>query len=515
MPATHHLESEQNDGNRQIDGDNQSPRMNVYDMIASPYTLHARTNAFIVFIAAIIGALCGVLLSKHKVDATYILWIALPGELFIDALTCLITPMIFSNVVTSIGELWMASKTAHVGRRTIWYFVGTSLMSSTIGTIAGYLFSPFFKFHIGIVEKSKSAQLAFRCFDGSQLKQLVDGSVRCLKGASLKDDNHFTLSSTSYFTFVNQEIVADSPLTQQLTSFMSQLIPSNVFGAFADNSIGFISFAIIFSVALVKAKKSSSDEENYILLLINQASIIIILLVTAVVQLMPIAVASLMAASIANGGESSSILMLLQSVGFMVVAFLSGLAVSTFGFMGVLYYINTRQSVWTLTRQLFPAHIFVFGCSSSIATLPITMRCLDELHQISRPLSRFVLTLSTTCNLNGTAVYMPLVCIFMAIVNGNESHLNVVTYILLAFIGAISSFGVAPVPHSGLVMLLSVWRLLFAGPPPAIFPVIVGIDWLLDWLRAVSNITNNAIITCVIAKDDSFAPNMEINGMEL
>lgn len=515
MPTTHDREFEQNDGHGNIDRDNHSSGMNVYDLIASPYMLHARTNAIIVFIAAFVGALCGLLLSKHSVDSTYILWVGLPGELFVDALTCLITPMIFSNVVTSIGELWMASKAVHVGRRAIWYFAGTSLMSSVIGTITGYLFSPFFVFHIGGHRESKPAQLGFRCFDGSRLHQLVDGSIRCMNFTSMKKSSIFTLSGTSYFTFVNQEKVAIVPSTEQLTLFMSDLIPSNVFSAFADNAIGFISFAVIFGVALLKAKKTSSDEDNYILLLINQASIIIILLVTAVVRLMPIAVASLMAASIAKGGESSSILTLLCSLGYMVLALLSGLATSTFGFMGVLYYLTTRQSVWTLTKQLFPAHKFVFGCSSSIATLPITMRCLDELPQISRPLSRFVLTLSTTCNLNGTAVYMPLMCIFMATVNGNEEYLNVVTYILFALVGAISSFCVAPVPHSGLVMLLSVWRLLFAGPPPAIFPVIAGIDWILDWLRAVSNITNNAILTCIIAKEDKGSLNIENSAMDM
>lgn len=474
--------------------------MELRDMFTSSYDHTARVSVILILLGAACGIGLGLVLEKNDigVDATH--WIALPGELFIDALTCLITPMVFCSVVTCMGELVVAGKAMSIGGRTVAYFALASFTSSSIGTIFGAIFSGFFKTAVPNVAANLPEVLTFRCPNGLMLTQLVNGSLRCSAedAADLARESKFFLNDTdSFFTLANTTYSSLS-VSDQIIGILTSMVPANIVGAFAAGSnLSVISFAFVFGVALIKGYDSRPGMENYPMLLIAHANVMLRMMINMVVAYMPIAVVSLVAGAIAQNDSPSSIL---KNVVFLIAALALALLTLMIGVMGVALFVTTRTNIFKYLKHIIPAQVFIFGCSSSIATLPMTMRCVDATGQVSRPLSRFVLSIGATSNLNGTAVYMPLACVFLATVSGYQADLTPVTYVMLAIVSSLSSFGVAPVPHSGLVMVITVWRTVFGHSLPAAFSILVGTDWILNRMRAIVNITNDTILARIIAE---------------
>ncbi|TYZ58100.1 hypothetical protein PybrP1_006692 [[Pythium] brassicae (nom. inval.)] len=473
--------------------------VDLRDMFTSAYDNSANVSVVLILIGAAIGVGLGLLLEHNHLSHDAMAWIALPGQLFIAALTCLITPMVFCSVVSCIGELVLAGKVVSIGGRTALYFALASITSSSIGTFFGMLFSPLFQVAEVVAEVSLPAVMAFRCPNSLALTQLANGTLQCAEplAAAAAGATQFYLNDTSsLFTLANATFEVLS-VSDQVISILTTMVPDNIFSAFASGSnLGVIVFAFVFGIAVAKGYDARQGVENFPLLLVTHANVVLRMMINMVVRVMPVAVISLIAASIAENDDPVDIL---ENVAFLIVALALALLVIVFGVMGSALFLTTRVSIFSYLRYILPAQVFIFGCSSSIATLPMTMRCVDSTGQVSRPLSRFVLSIGATSNLNGTAAYMALSCIFLAKVSGYGDELTAVNYVMLAIVGSISSLGVAPVPHSGLVMVITVWKTVFGHPLPPAFSILVGADWILNRMRAIVNITNDTIIARIIA----------------
>ncbi|RLN71952.1 hypothetical protein BBJ28_00016398 [Nothophytophthora sp. Chile5] len=471
--------------------------LDVKDMLVSPYDQRANVNIWHVCLGAGIGLGIGVLLAHYDVDGAWADWVALPGDLFISALKCLVTPMVFCSVVVCIGELVEAGKAASIGGRMILYFAMASITSSSIGTIFGFVMSELYPSDATALTEAVTTSLGILCANGKYLSASSNGTIACTATNGTLPSSLFALNDTSdYFTTSDTEYESLS-VSDQIFSILSDLVPENIFESFAGTStLSIIAFAIWFGVAVVKSVDKDASGQNYALLMVTHANTVILLLVNAVVMYIPFAIISLVAGSMASYSSSTE---LIEGVAFLIGTLIVALFTLTVGILGFALFVTTRRSIFSHLKHMLPAQIFILGCSSSIATLPMTMRCVDATNEVSYQLSRFVLPLGATSNLNGTATYMPLACIFLAKVGGYDDLLTPVRFVLLAIVSAIASFGVAGVPHAGLVMVLTVWRTVFGVDVPAVFTILVSTDWILDRLRSLVNITNDTIIVRIIA----------------
>lgn len=471
--------------------------VHIKDMIVSGYDQRANVSLWKIFLAAAIGLGAGLVLTKYEVSSDWAKWISLPGDLFVSALKCLIVPMVFCSVVVCIGELVEAGKAVKIGSRTILYFAMASIMSSTLGTFFGWLFKDTFKAQRRIDTADVTMRLALKCFDGTYLSMAANGSMACSAADAMDPSALLILNDTTGFFTSAKSRYQQLSVSEQIFAVLSNLVPENIVASFAGSStLSVITFAIWFGIASVKSYDKAEQSENYILLLVAHTNAIARMMINTVVSFIPFAIVSMVAGSLAEFSSSTD---LLEGVAFLIVSLITALLTNTIGVMGLALFLTTRCNIFAWLKNIVPAQIFILGCASSIATLPLTMRCVDASREVSHALSRFVLPLGATSNLNGTAVYMPLACIFMAQISGYEDMLTPVRYVLLGFVGAISSFGVAAVPHSGLVMVITVWRTVFGMDVPPVFTLLVGTDWILDRLRSVVNITNDTIIVRIIA----------------
>ncbi|KAI9914770.1 hypothetical protein PsorP6_007647 [Peronosclerospora sorghi] len=302
--------------------------------------------------------------------------------------------------------------------------------------------------------------------------------------------------ASSYLVTSNTEY-ENADVSDQIFFILKDLVPNNIFASFAGTStLSVIAYAILVGIALMKSVEKEAGVENYPLLIVTHANAVIQLLVNMVVKYIPIAVISLIAGSIAS---YSSSVVLIRSVAILIATLLVALFTLTVGVFGLAFFVTTKQNIFSHLWHMLPAQVFIFGCSSSIATLPITMRCVDATKQVSYEISRFVMPVGATSNLNGTAIYIPLACIFLAKVGGYDALLTPLRFVLLGCVSTIASAGVAGVPHAALVMVLTVWRTVFGVDVPVVFTILVSIDWILDRLRSVVNITTDSIIVRIIA----------------
>jgi Na+/H+-dicarboxylate symporter len=115
--------------------------------------------------------------------------------------------------------------------------------------------------------------------------------------------------------------------------------------------------------------------------------------------------------------------------------------------------IFTRLPIRKFFSGIRPAQLIAFSSSSSSATLPVTMECVEENLGVSKPVASFVLPLGATINMDGTALYQGVAAVFIAQVFGLE--LSLIQQALVVLTATLASIGAAGVPGVGMITLKS------------------------------------------------------------
>ena len=126
---------------------------------------------------------------------------------------------------------------------------------------------------------------------------------------------------------------------------------------------------------------------------------------------------------------------------------------------------------WTHARE---AVTYALGASSSLATLPVTLRGLDQLG-VTRESSRLAACVGTNLNNDGILLYEALAALLVAQAYGIE--LSYLEQIGVAISCVIAGIGIAGVLEAGLISLALV--LATAGLPLELLPVLLSVDWVL------------------------------------
>ncbi|MQL05448.1 cation:dicarboxylase symporter family transporter, partial [Escherichia coli] len=155
----------------------------------------------------------------------------------------------------------------------------------------------------------------------------------------------------------------------------------------------------------------------------------------------------------------------------------------------LIFFVTTKKNPYVFMRGLFQAWITALGTASSSATRPITFNCLEENLGVDRRVTRFVLPVGATINMDGTALYEAVAAIFIAQING--VHLSSRQVVTVSLTATLASIGAASVPSAGLVTMLLV--LTAVGLPVKDVSLIVAVDWLLDRIRTSINVLGDAM----------------------
>jgi len=267
-------------------------------------------------------------------------------------------------------------------------------------------------------------------------------------------------------------------------------IPDNIFEAFSSgNMLIIILFSIFFATAYLSLGKRNKGLDEGIET-INQTIMKMVHMVTAIA---PIAVFSLIAKPIAEQGMKY----IDDLTGYIFVLILALLIHLLFTLM-ILLKVTTGLSPGIFLRKMRETQLFALSTASSNATMPSTLQTLTEKIGVKNSVASFTVPFGATVNMDGTAIMQGVATVFMA--HAYNVPLDVYDYFLIVGMSILASIGTAGVPGVGLIMLSMVFVKL--GLPLEAIVILLSVDRLLDMLRTAVNVTGDAVVTCIIAKQE-------------
>uniref|UniRef100_A0A8C6WXK1 Amino acid transporter n=1 Tax=Neogobius melanostomus TaxID=47308 RepID=A0A8C6WXK1_9GOBI len=123
------------------------------------------------------------------------------------------------------------------------------------------------------------------------------------------------------------------------------------------------------------------------------------------------------------------------------------------------------------------------------ATLPVTFHCMEEMHKMDKKVTRFMLPLGATMNMDGAALYEAVAALFIAQIHNIDFSIGQI--VILSFIVTAASTGAAGIPQAGMVSMLIV--LTSVGLPAESISLLMLVDWILDRLRTATNVLGDCI----------------------
>jgi len=173
----------------------------------------------------------------------------------------------------------------------------------------------------------------------------------------------------------------------------------------------------------------------------------------------------------------------------------TGLAFHLFIIYPSLYYFFTRKNPFVYMYNIMDAMLTALAISSSFATLPVTLRCAKK-NKVQDDIARFCLYIGATINMDGTTIGFPTAAMFVAY--GEGITLNFGDMLLIVILSTVSSMGAAPIPQSGLVLLMIILGNL-AIPMESVFSLIVAVDWIYDRPETMVNIVGDSFAAGIMS----------------
>jgi Na+/H+-dicarboxylate symporter len=184
---------------------------------------------------------------------------------------------------------------------------------------------------------------------------------------------------------------------------------------------------------------------------------------------------------------------LLLKVGNLFTVNLVAAAFMILIFYPVTLKLFSKQNIPAFWKAMLRPQIVALSTSSSLATLPVTLKTCEEDLGVSKETASFVVPLGATINMTGSAIYYTLVALFFAQLYGIE--LSTAQYLAIAITATVGSIGQAGVPGP---TLLVVAVLVSAGIPIEGLPLLYALDRVFDMLRTLLNITGDAACAVIV-----------------
>ncbi|KAG7480320.1 neutral amino acid transporter B(0) [Solea senegalensis] len=370
--------------------------------ISSPEPLSQRVkrivknNLLVILTVAgvIVGVFIGLTVRNATLTRTQMIYVGFPGEVLIRLLKMIIIPLVVCSLVSGAASI-DPKALGKLGGWAMLFFLVTTLIASSIGVVMAFIVNP------GVVERGKPT-IQGLSDDVPAAKDVIDSFLDLIR--NIFPSNLVSAAFQSYGT-TYKPITSngtDGNLTVETVPF-----PSDQDGM---NILGLVVFAIVFGVALRKL----GEEGEILIRFFNSFNEATMVIVSWIMWYAPIGIMFLVAGKIV---EMENVGMLFASLGKYIACCIIGHAIHGLLIMPAIYFVFTRKNPYTFLWGIFTALATAFGTSSSSATLPLMMKCVEENNGVSKQISRFILPIGATVNMDGAALFQCVAAVFIAQLN--------------------------------------------------------------------------------------------------
>ena len=393
---------------------------------------------------ALSGLLLGLGLSLFEEDSAVaeagLYTVELLGTLFIDLLKMVLIPLVFSSIAVGVANLRAHRQMHKVWKATLGFFIFSMALAIMLGLTAANLFRPG---------------------EGLQLAMFQDAMQGFRAG--------------------------EMPLSGFIAQLFHSLFQNPVKALAEGNVLAVVAFALLLGIALVVGGERYAN----ILILLQELMELMLMLVGWIMRLAPLGIMALLA-KLAATQDTALLATLIEFIAVVVATtLLHGIVV-----LPLILYLVTGMTPLKFWRGAREALITAFATSSSSATLPVTLRCVEQHLHVKRDIAGFVVPLGATLNMDGTALYEAAAALFIANLAGIE--LNIAQQIIVFLTSMLAAMGAPGIPSAGMVTMVLV--LQSVGLPAEAIAILLPVDRLLDTFRTAVNVEGDMVGSLVVQK---------------
>lgn len=405
-----------------------------------------------VFISIILAILIGWLVgpSAQIFGVTYVRIFGLIGQLFLNSLMLVVVPLVTASIITGTAKMGGDHAFGVLGAKTFSYYFLISLLSVLVGTATFWMINP-------------SASL-----DATVAAKLLENQATSNLTSSVQGDG-FDKFSQIFLRFV----------------------PANIFAAASQGQmLGMIFFSILFGLFLSKIE---SHPASIVTGFFKGVFQVMMKITHFFMKALPIGVFGLVAKVVASTGLES-----ISSVALFTLTVISGLLIFSLIIVPLLLALIAKVNPILHFRAMGPALFTAFSTSSSAASLPITIECVEKRAGVSNRICSFIIPLGTSLSLSGSAMHQCLSSLFIAQVYGVE--LSLATTATIVIMALLTSFGMAGIPSASLISTVIILQTI--GVPIEGVGLVMAVERILDMCRTAVNVLGNTCCAVIVAKSE-------------
>ncbi|NND86204.1 MAG: dicarboxylate/amino acid:cation symporter [Nitrosopumilus sp.] len=368
-------------------------------------------------------------------------YLKIPANIFLSVILMIIVPLIFASIVVAIANLGAKEKLKTLGLGIGVYFVITTTIAILIAITLASIIAP-----------------------GSILDLTALQETHDLSEADLKVTEGFSLD--------------DIPDT------ISNIIPRNPIVSYLEGQMfSILIMAVIVGLSMAALPKDSIKPLLDLLESVQKITLYILLIAMKIV---PFAVFGLIVGMVAKVGVET-----MAGLGVYMATVILGLGAMLLVYAMIIKFVAKRPISSTFSKFRNPQTL-AFSTASSMATMPMTLKTAEEDLKLDARVSKFVIPLGTTVNMDGTALYQVIAVFFLAQLFVIE--LSVLSILVIIVTSLLASIGTPAVPGAGTIVLSTI--LITVGIPPIGILLLLSVDRILDMVRTMVNVTGDLTASC-------------------
>lgn len=372
-------------------------------------------------------------------------YLKIPANIFLSIILMIIVPLIFTSIVVAITNLGAKDKLKTLGLGIGTYFVITTTIAILVAVSLASIIAP-----------------------GSILDLTALQETHNLSEDDLK--------------------VTDGFLLDDIPNVVSNIIPKNPISSYLEGQMfSILIMALIVGLSMAVLPKESVKPLLDVLESIQKITLHILLISMKIV---PFAVFGLIVGMVAKVGIET-----MGGLGVYMGTVILGLGIMLLVYALILKFVAKRSISSTFSKFRNPQTL-AFSTASSMATMPVTLKTAEEDLKIDPKVSKFVIPLGTTVNMDGTALYQVIAVFFLAQLFAIE--LSMLSILVIIITSLLASIGTPAVPGAGVIVLSTI--LITVGIPPVGILLLLSVDRILDMIRTMVNVTGDLTASCVFDK---------------